>query len=82
MPVGEVTTVNIVCDNVECPGNELDPADRMGWIFVTHEVYGEPVKQSVFCSSGCVSAAAAAAEDMPLTFLTRDEVEAQEARAE
>jgi len=63
MPVTETTVTRIICDNPACPGNELDPADRAGWLFVTHEVYGEPTSQSVFCSSSCLSAAAAAAPD-------------------
>lgn len=65
MPVNQETNLNIVCDNVDCPGNDLDPTDRTGWIFVSHEVYGQPVQQNVFCSSECVSAAALAATDDP-----------------
>jgi hypothetical protein len=57
MPVEEATVLNITCDNPACPGNDLDPRDRIGWLFVSHEIYGEPVHQHVFCSYGCVSAA-------------------------
>jgi hypothetical protein len=56
MPVEETTNTKIVCDNPDCPGNELDPANRYGWLFVTHEIYGEPTQSHVFCSSDCVSA--------------------------
>lgn len=65
MPVNQQTRLKIVCDNPDCPGNDLDRADRAGWIFVMHEVYGKPSQQSVFCSSECVSAAALAAADDP-----------------
>lgn len=54
MPVDETTTLQITCDNPACPGNELDPASRYGWLFVTHEVYGEPTASSVYCSVACV----------------------------
>jgi len=57
MPIEQENVVNIVCDNPNCPGNELDPADRKGWLFVTSEVYGDPTVQHVFCSVDCVSAA-------------------------
>jgi len=46
----------ISCDNPACPGNTLDQADRQGWLFVSHEVYGEPTSQHVFCSYGCLAA--------------------------
>ena len=50
-PTNQETVLNVVCDNENCPGNELDPADRKDWIFVTMEVYGEPtMPQMVFCS--------------------------------
>ena len=67
MPVTETTVLHITCDNPTCPGNQLDPADRTGWTFVTSEVYGEPTQSNVFCSASCVSAAAGAA-DPPVTF--------------
>jgi hypothetical protein len=62
MPLTETTTFTIVCDNPDCPGNSLDPGSRDGWVFVNSEVYGQPTQQRVFCSAGCVSRAAAAAE--------------------
>lgn len=55
MPVETSQTLNIVCDNPDCPGNELDPTDRTGWLFVSHEVYGEPTQQHVFCCRACVA---------------------------
>jgi hypothetical protein len=59
MAVEEQTNLNITCDNPNCPGNSgLDPAVRTGWLFVSSEVYGDPTVQHVFCSKGCVSAAA------------------------
>jgi len=57
MPVETTETLNISCDNPDCPGNDLDPADRTGWLFITSEVYGDPTSQHVFCSAGCVSTA-------------------------
>jgi hypothetical protein len=59
MSVTQETTINVVCDNPACPGNDLDPTDRTGWTFINSEVYGEPTAQRVFCSAGCVSAFAA-----------------------
>ena len=55
MPITEETTTHIVCDNPACPGNDLDPADRTGWLFVTHEVYGQASQQNVYCSASCLS---------------------------
>lgn len=65
MPVEQTTTVSITCDNQACPGNDLDPADRVGWTFVTTEVYGQPTEQHVYCCADCagtVSDVLAAAE--------------------
>jgi len=62
MPVNETTTLTIVCDNPDCPGNSLDPGSRDNWLFVSSEIYGQATQQHVFCSAGCVSRAAAAAE--------------------
>lgn len=59
MPVDETKTLNVTCDNPACPGNDLDPTDRYGWLFVNSEVYGQPTQQHVFCSAECVSAATA-----------------------
>jgi len=56
MPVDETKTLEITCDNPACPGNDLDASARLGWLFVTHEVYGEPTASSVYCSVGCVGA--------------------------
>lgn len=56
MPVDQTTTTNITCDNPDCPGNDLDPADRMGWTFTSVEVYGEPTAPpKVFCSADCAA---------------------------
>jgi hypothetical protein len=69
MPITEKTVVSVVCDNESCPGNDLDPHDLTGWIVVHSEVYGEPSAQHVFCSSACVSEAAAATPpDAPTVF--------------
>ena len=57
MPVEQTTEVNITCDNPDCPGNDLDAGDRVGWLFINSEVYGEPTQQHVFCSTECVNAA-------------------------
>jgi hypothetical protein len=59
MPLDQTTSLNIVCDNPACPGNDLDPADRTGWLFISSEVYGEPTVQHIFCSQFCVNAATA-----------------------
>lgn len=53
MPVDQEATLTIVCDNPDCPGNDLDPADRTGWLFVSSEVYGSPTQQHVYCSPDC-----------------------------
>lgn len=71
MPVDETTNVQIACDNPACPGNDLDPADRYGWLFVSSEFYGEPVQSHVFCSAACVSAAT---DNPEASFLNRDVV--------
>lgn len=68
MPVENVNTITISCDNAACPGNSLDPAVRDGWTFVNTEVYGEPGVQYVYCSAACAGTvgdalAAAAAEE-------------------
>jgi hypothetical protein len=52
------TQVDITCDNPDCPGTDLDPANRTGWFFITSEIYGQPTQQHVFCSKECASAAA------------------------
>jgi len=58
MPVDQVTTLHIVCDNPACPGNTLDPTDRTGWFFVTSEVYGQATQTNVFCGRDCAAQAA------------------------
>lgn len=63
MPITEETTLTIVCDNPACPGNALDPAVRTGWLFVSHEVYGEPSAQNVLCSASCLSVVSANATE-------------------
>ena len=70
MPVDETTVTRISCDNPGCPGNELDPAERTGWLFVSHEVYGQPTAQNVFCSTACVSQAAGTTVDPARLFST------------
>ena len=65
MGVEEVSALRITCDNPDCPGTDLDPSDRTGWIFVSSEIYGKPTTQNVFCSSFCVGAHADAAVDDP-----------------
>lgn len=60
MPTEQTVTLSITCDNPDCPGNDLDPADRTGWLFVTHELYGEPPASSVYCTVSCVGAHTAA----------------------
>jgi hypothetical protein len=56
MPVAEETTLQISCDNSSCPGNQLDPAERTGWLFITSEVYGQPTNSHVYCCSDCAAA--------------------------
>lgn len=59
MAVEETTALHITCDNPDCPTKppDLPPDDdRTGWLFVTHEVYGQPTDQHVFCSYACLSA--------------------------
>lgn len=56
MPLNESYTLAIVCDNPQCPGNELDPASREGWTFASVEVAGAAMPtQKVFCSFSCLS---------------------------
>lgn len=57
MPLVQTTTIDISCDNPACPGHDLDPADRTGWLFVTHEVYGENTESAVFGDYNCLSSA-------------------------
>jgi len=58
MPVDQTTQLSISCDNPTCPGNDLDPTDRTGWLFITSEVYGQPTQQSVYCSADCAGTTA------------------------
>jgi len=67
MPITTQRVHEITCDNARCPGNELDPAERTGWTFVTSEVYGKPTQQHVYCSADCAAADAAEA------FLPKEE---------
>jgi len=62
MPVTEETMLHISCDNPACPGNNIPPNSRDGWLFVSAEVYGDPSTSHVFCSADCLSAASGAAE--------------------
>lgn len=68
VPVNQSTTLDIVCDNPDCPGNDLPTDDRNGWTFVTTEVYGQPGEQHVYCCADCagtVSEALREAETAP-----------------
>lgn len=66
MPVETTTQTNITCDNPDCPGNDLDPAVRTGWLFISSEFYGSPVNNHVFCCADCAGIAAQNAEvDFP-----------------
>jgi hypothetical protein len=69
MTVNETTALVIECDNPNCPGHpDLDPAERLGWLFVNHEIYGEPTRQHVFGDASCLSVASAdSAELLGLT---------------
>jgi hypothetical protein len=58
VPIDQQTALNITCDNPACPGNDLDPANRLGWFIVTSEIYGQATTQHVFCSKECAAAAA------------------------
>lgn len=58
MPIEESTVLNVVCDNANCPGNQLDPTTKDGWLIINHEVYGDPVMENVFCSYTCLGEAA------------------------
>ena len=55
MPIDQTLTLSIACDNPDCPGHDLAHDSRDGWLFVNHEVYGEPSRSSVYCSVSCVS---------------------------
>lgn len=67
MGVIQETNLVIACDNPSCPGlpKGLDPGDRAGWLFVTAEVYGQPVEQHVFCSFACAAMGADARAAAP-----------------
>lgn len=57
MPTDTTITLAIACDNPACPGNDLDPTKRDGWLFVTTEVYGEATSSHVVCSYACLAGA-------------------------
>ena len=60
MPAGTTTVHNISCDNPKHKDTDLDPADPIGWILVTSEVYGKgPATAKVYCSEKCISQDAA-----------------------
>lgn len=65
MPAEHSATWSIACDNPACPGHpELTADDPAGWLFVSHEVYGEETQQAVYGSLACVAAdTTAKAED-------------------
>lgn len=54
MPLTETTTINIICDNSECPGNTLDPTNRDGWLFISNQISGASYDH-VYCSYTCVN---------------------------
>jgi hypothetical protein len=57
MPAEQEVTLNISCDNPDCPGNDLDSTSRDGWLFISGEVYAETqTGQFVYCSADCLSA--------------------------
>ena len=61
MPVDETTVTNITCDNPNCPHtSDLDPSDRIGWLFVHREEYGQPTENAVYDSLECEGQHAAA----------------------
>lgn len=68
MPYEQTSTLEIACDNPGCPGNDLDPADRAGWMFVSTEVYGEATQWHVYCCADCAGA------DAPASFATPEEL--------
>lgn len=73
MPLTQETVLNIVCDNAACPGNDLDPADRLGWTFVSTEVYGQPPTQFVYCSAECAGTVGDALTALEAEVEARDE---------
>lgn len=56
MGVKTTDAVVVSCDNPDCPGTDLDPTERTGWLFISSEIYGEPTVQHVFCSKDCLNA--------------------------
>jgi hypothetical protein len=78
MGVNESTVLEITCDNPECPGTTLPTDDRTGWVFISSEIYGEPTKQTVFCSYACVSAVTGAAATEPKTGVFASEKVSEE----
>jgi hypothetical protein len=65
MPAIYETTLTVVCDNPDCPGNALDPSAVDGWTFAAVDVRGDPTlpAERVFCSQGCVAAFASLVDD-------------------
>jgi hypothetical protein len=56
MGVETTSSTTVTCDNPNCPGDSgLDPSQHTGWLFVTHEIYGEPTQSNVFCCAMCLS---------------------------
>lgn len=48
------TTLEVTCDNPNCPGNDLDSTTMEGWLVATPPgPSGEPQQQLVFCSYNC-----------------------------
>ncbi len=75
MPIIDETIVSIACDNPDCPGNDLDPHSRSGWLIVSAEIYGESMNtQYVFCSLDCLSAHAAHPDEPMVSRLTTPEI--------
>lgn len=67
MPVENTSSVAISCDNPGCSHDHgLDPANRIGWLFVSSEVYGSPTQSHVYCCPDC------AAMDADEAFVPKD----------
>jgi hypothetical protein len=52
-------STEIVCDNPDCPGNTLDPHDRVVWFYVSittpppRDITEPPTVQYVYCTKAC-----------------------------
>jgi hypothetical protein len=61
----QTVTLSISCDNPACPGNTLNPADRVGWTFVNAELYGSTTAQYVYCCATCAASIQGGLELLP-----------------